>query len=107
MKSKTKVVVVGGEVTRRIFEGMACRKLVLCDRLDKSKKLDELFTDGEDIVYYDTMVDCINKMNKYAEDNKERERIAENGYRKVLDNHTQKQRVDFIIEKFNKWKDSQ
>ena len=29
-----------GEVTRRIFEGMACGKMVLCDRLDKSKKLD-------------------------------------------------------------------
>ena len=38
---------------------------------------------------------------------KERERIAENGYRKVLENHTQIQRVDFIIEKFNEWKDSQ
>ena len=96
-----------GEVTRRIFEGMACGKMVLCDRLDKSKKLDELFEDGEDIVYYDDMIDCINKMNKYSQNNKERERIAKNGYRKVLDNHTQKQRVDFIIEKYNEWKDSQ
>ena len=96
-----------GEVTRRIFEGMACGKMVLCDRLDKSKKLDELFVDGEDIVYYDDMVDCINKMNEYSANDKERERIAENGYRKVLENHTQIQRVDFIIEKFNEWKDSQ
>ena len=53
------------------------------------------------------MIDCINKMNKYADDNKERERIAENGYRKVLDNHTQKQRVDFIINKYEEWKNSQ
>ena len=30
---------------------MACGKMVLCDRLNKSKKLDELFVDGEDIVY--------------------------------------------------------
>tara|TARA_Y100000768_G_scaffold4892_1_gene3497 strand:- start:725 stop:1618 length:894 start_codon:yes stop_codon:yes gene_type:complete len=96
-----------GEVTRRIFEGMACGKMVLCDRLNESKKLEELFEDGEDIVYYDDMVDCINKMNKYSQNNKERKRIAENGYRKVLDNHTQKQRVDFIIEKYNEWKDSQ
>ena len=44
---------------------MACGKMVLCDKLDKSKKLDELFEDGEDIVYYNDMVDCINKMNKY------------------------------------------
>ena len=42
-----------GEITRRIFEGMACGKLVLTDRLKESKKLDELFQDGEDIVYYD------------------------------------------------------
>jgi hypothetical protein len=39
-----------GEVTRRIFEGMACGKLVLCDRLNESKKLHELFIDGEDII---------------------------------------------------------
>lgn len=93
-----------GEVTRRIFEGMACGKMVLCDRLDKSKKLDELFVDGEDIVYYDDMIDCINKMNEYSTDDKERERIAKNGYQKVLKNHTQVQRVDFIIEKYNEWK---
>jgi len=96
-----------GEVTRRIFEGMACGKMVLCDRLAKSKKLDELFTDGEDIVYYDDLVDCINKMNKYAEDSVERKRIAKNGYDKVLENHTQKQRVEFIIEKYKEWKNSQ
>jgi len=96
-----------GEVTRRIFEGMACGKMVLCDRLNESKKLEDLFEDGEDIVYYDDMIDCINKMNKYSQNNKERERIAKNGYRKVLENHTQKQRVDFIIEKYNEWKNSQ
>ena len=95
-----------GEVTRRIFEGMACGKMVLCDRLHENKKLHELFIDGEDIVYYDDIVDCINKMNKYHEDGVERERIAKNGYNKVLENHTQKQRVEFLIEKYNEWKNS-
>ena len=88
-----------GEVTRRLFEGMACGKMVLCDRLEKSKKLDELFVDGEDIVYYDDIIDCIHKMNKYKENTEERERIANNGYKTVLENHTQKQRVEFLIEK--------
>jgi len=92
-----------GEVTRRIFEGMACGKLVLCDRLDETKKLHELFIDGEDIIYYNDIVDCINKLNYYQENSEERHRIAKNGYNKVLQNHTQKQRVEFIIEKFNKW----
>ena len=92
-----------GEVTRRIFEGMACGKLVLCDRLNESKKLHELFIDGEDIIYYDNIVDCINKLNYYQENSEERERIAKNGYNKVLQNHTQKQRVEFIIEKYKSW----
>ena len=75
--------------------------------LDKSKKLEELFVDGEDIVYYDDMVDCINKINEYSDNEKERERIAKNGYKKVLENHTQKQRVEFIIQKYNEWRNSQ
>ena len=45
------------------------------------------------------MIDCITKMNKYHEDEVERKRISENGYNKVLKNHTQVQRVDFIINK--------
>ena len=93
-----------GEITRRIFEGMACGKLVLCDRLEKSKKLDELFIDGEDIVYYDDIVDCVEKMNYYRENEEERERIANNGFKKVLENHTQKQRVEFILNKYKEWK---
>ena len=93
-----------GEVTRRIFEGMACGKMVLCDKLDKSKKLDELFEDGKDIVYYDDIIDCIYKMNHYSGNDAEREKIAVNGYNKVMDNHTQKQRVEFIINKYKEWK---
>jgi hypothetical protein len=93
-----------GEVTRRIFEGMACGKMVLCDRLNESKKLHELFKEGDEIIFYDDMVDCITKMNKYNEDDTERNRIAKNGYKKVLENHTQKQRVEFIIDR---WKNYQ
>ena len=50
--------------------------MVLCDRLNESKRLEELFVDGEDIVYYDDMVDCINKINEYSDNEKERERIG-------------------------------
>ena len=96
-----------GEITRRIFEGMACGKMVLCDRLDKSKGLDKLFEDEVDIVYYDDIFDCVEKMNYYRENDEERERIAANGYSKVIENHTQKQRVDFVIQKFEEWKNSQ
>ena len=89
-----------GEITRRIFEGMACGKMVLTDKLDVSRGLEELFVDGEDIVLYNDMFDCIEKMNYYNENEEERERIANNGLMKVLHNYTQVQVVDKLIEKF-------
>ena len=55
------------EITRRIFEGMACGKMVLTDNLPPEKGLRDIFIDGEDIVYYDDMFDCIEKMNYYNE----------------------------------------
>ena len=92
------------EITRRIFEGMACGKLVITDRLPEETGLSEMFIDGEDIVYYDEMFDCIEKMNYYNENEEERERIAHNGMIKVLHNYTQVQVVDKLIEQFSKFK---
>jgi hypothetical protein len=95
------------EITRRIFEAMACGKMVLTDRLDESTGLSDMFIDGEDIIYYDEMFDCIEKINYYNENEEERERIAYNGMAKVIANHTQIQRVDKLIEKFELWKNYQ
>ena len=93
-----------GEITRRIFEGMACGKLIITDRLTDSKKLHELFIDGQDIIYYDDMIDCINKINHYVEHTNERETIAQSGMKKLLENYTQTQVVNKLIEK---WKNYQ
>jgi glycosyltransferase involved in cell wall biosynthesis len=92
------------EVTRRLFEGMACGKLVITDRLPEEAKLNELFVEGEEIVLYNDMFDCIEKINYYNENEQERERIAFNGMQKVLKNYTQIQIVDKLIEEFNKLK---
>lgn len=88
------------EITRRIFEGMACGKMVLTDNLPPETGLRDMFADGEDIVYYDDMFDCIEKMNYYNENEEERERIAHNGMMKVLHNYTQIQVVDKLIENY-------
>ena len=90
------------EITRRIFEGMACGKLVITDRLPEETGLSEMFIEGEDIIYYDEMFDCIEKMNYYNENEEERERIAHNGMMKVLHNYTQIQVVDKLIAQYEK-----
>ena len=94
------------EITRRIFEGAACGTMVLTDRLSKETMIDELFIEDENIVYYDDYNDCISKINYYLspEGESERIRIAKNGYDLVHTHHTQKQRVESIIEKYNTWK---
>jgi glycosyltransferase involved in cell wall biosynthesis len=92
------------EITRRVFEGACCGRLVLTDRLPKTTKMDELLIDKIDVVYYDNISDCIDKINYYAENNEEREKIAYNGMQKVLNNYTQVQVVDKLIEQ---WKNYQ
>lgn len=83
-----------GEITRRIFEGMACGKMVLADRLPPETEIDSLFTDGQDIVYFTNAADAIEKIRYYTANPKERNRIALNGFRKVMECHTQVTRVD-------------
>jgi hypothetical protein len=91
------------EITRRIFEGMACGKLVITDRLPETTHINDLFVENEDIVYYDSLAECVSKINYYLseEGKSERTRISLNGHNKVMANHTQTQRVDVIIKNYN------
>ena len=95
-----------GEITRRIFEGMACGKLVITDRLAEDVELESLFIDGENIILYDDIQDCAEKIAYYNNNPTERKEIAWNGYQKVLNNHTQKQRVDLIIQQYKNFKNN-
>jgi spore maturation protein CgeB len=81
---------------------MACGKLVITDRLPDSTRINELFVEGEDIIYYDNLIDCINKINYYHENEEERNRIASNGRRKVLEHYTQVQVVNQLEEVYEK-----
>lgn len=96
------------EITRRVFEGMACQKLVITDKLPEHTNIDSLFTEDEDIVYYENVPECISKINYYlSEEGKATAlKIAENGFKKVMSNHTQVQRVEDILKQYTKWKES-
>jgi hypothetical protein len=86
-----------GEVTRRIFEGMSCKKLVITDRLSTNKQLDEIFKEDEEIVFYSTKEEALKKINYYLSNEEEREKIAENGYKKVIDCFTTKNIVEYVL----------
>jgi hypothetical protein len=94
------------EITRRLFEAMACGKMVITDRLPDEAKLSQLFIEGEEIVLYNDMFDCIEKINYYTENREERERIAFNGMQKVLNNYTQAQVVDRLIKEYETYRNN-
>jgi len=92
-----------GEITRRVFEGMACKRAVITDRLAENTLLSSLFKENESIIFYDSPQDAIEKIKYYSNNEAERNRIAINGYNEVMQKHTTKNRVDqleqYIFEK--------
>jgi hypothetical protein len=86
-----------GEVTRRIFEGMSCKKLVITDRISLNKQLDKIFKEDEEIVFYSSKEEALEKIQFYLNNDYERNRIAENGYKKVVDCFTTKNIINYLI----------
>ena len=86
-----------GEVTRRIFEGMSCKKLVITDRLNSNKRLEDMFVEDKEIILYSSKEESLEKIQFYLNNVDERNRIAENGYKKVAANYTTQNIVNYII----------
>jgi hypothetical protein len=85
------------EIGRRIFEGMALKRMVLTDRLSPATGLQNLFTEDKEIVFYDDFDDCVAKIEHYSGNPELRDSIAEAGYRKVISGHTINHRVAELI----------
>jgi hypothetical protein len=87
-------------MTGRAFEIMACKRLCLCYlNEDTMFKHMELFKDGEDLVYWRTFEEMVEKYNYYKNNPVEAQRIAENGYKKVREQHNQDVRAKFFADK--------
>jgi len=86
-------------MTGRAFEVMACRRLCLAYANPYTMfKHMELFKDGVDLVYWQTVEEMHDKFKYYRDNPKEAERIAENGYRKVREFHNQDVRAKFFAD---------
>jgi len=86
-----------GEFTRRIVEAAACNALVITDAVHPIRNLDSLFVENEDIVYYSSLDECLEKIEFYLNNDQERIRVANNMHEKIMKNHTGLARAkDFI-----------
>ena len=85
---------------------MLAGSMVITDRLPESTNINTLFEEGKQIVYYDSLSELISKINYYlsSEGMMNCMTIAMGGQNVVRDCHTEKQRVETIIEQYKIWK---
>lgn len=89
------------DINMRTFEIMATGSLCMTNWIPT---IEELFTDGKNIVLYRSLDEMIDKTKYYLAHDDERERIAQAGYEEVMARHTIQHRVDLILSEFMKTK---
>ena len=82
------------DINFRTFETLGCKTLLITNR---TAGLENLFTIGENIVVYENEKDLIEKIKFYLDNDKEREKMVEKGYKHVKKNHTYYKRAAQLI----------
>ncbi|MDP6685877.1 MAG: glycosyltransferase, partial [Candidatus Omnitrophota bacterium] len=84
--------------TMRNYEIMACGAMLLMKRLrdDSAERLG--FIDKKHLVTFDGPNDLFKLIDYYLKNKKEREYIAENGYKFTIEKHTYEQRLRDMVE---------
>lgn len=86
-------------VNLRTFEALACKTFLLCNEVSE---LYQFFRDKEDVVVYKSSKELLELAEYYLNNEEERNKIAEKGYKKVLSNHTINHRAKVIYEVIKK-----
>lgn len=79
----------------RMFEITGCGSLLLTDY---KRNIRDFFEPDKEIVCYHSKEDCIEKLKWLVNNPEERRIIAENGRKRILKDHTLKQRVKYLHE---------
>lgn len=82
---------------QRVFDVLASGGFLM---MDKNEAVDELFTAGEDYISFTDPKNAREMAEYYLENDEERKAIARSGQRKVMENHTLKDRWKTILETF-------
>jgi spore maturation protein CgeB len=82
------------QASPRIFEALACGTFVISDN---QKDVFSLFKEGEDLARFIDSDDLIEKITYYLDCPIEREEMAQQGRREVLNNHTYVHRIEKLL----------
>jgi len=85
-------------VINLMFEAASCRSMIMSNRLTKESGIDDIFTENNDIIYYNNWKDAVHKIQELRNDQDKIQSIAQNGFQNIVDNHTLLHRVKEILE---------
>lgn len=86
------------EITRRIFEAGGCGNAIITNRISAETGIYDLFVEDEDICYFSTGQEAYEKMIRLYEDHDYRNKLANNIYKKITENHLVGNRIDQILQ---------
>ncbi len=86
-----KSVPYGGNI--RLFEIPATKSFQIADKCPK-----DWFINGDEIILFKDNQDLLDKVSYYLHDDKERLRIAHNGYKRLLKEHTYEHRMKKVLQ---------
>lgn len=82
-------------IPQRVFDILSCGGFCLTNY---QKEIAEYFEDGTELVMFYDETDLLNKVEYYLKHEEERKKIAENGYKKVLESFELKERVKMMVD---------
>ena len=87
-----------GEITRRLFEAGGCGNAIITNRVPADTGIYKMFVEDEDICYFSTEQELLEKMERLFIDHDFRNKLSENMYNKISNKHLVSHRVDRIVE---------
>lgn len=87
------------EITRRIFEGASLGRCVLADRPAESTRYFDLLTENDEIIWYDSKEDAVEKVKKLLQNNDLAIEIGKRAKSSTRKKHMCSSRVESLIEK--------
>lgn len=86
------------ELTRRIFEAGGCGNAIITNRISPGTRINDLFVEDEDICYFSSQQEALQKMEMLYNDDAYRTTLANNIYNKIQSNHLVSHRVQQILD---------
>ncbi|QDU10762.1 glycosyltransferase [Gimesia aquarii] len=87
---------VKNDVNMRVFEALGCGGLLLTNDLSENGQA-ELFTDGKHLVTYQCLEELCDKMDYYLKRETERNKIARQGHKLAVSQHTYQHRMQSLL----------